>query len=125
MKRKRKRCLSVGFTSRAPVALRWSYVWRFAANQLPPPMKSAGSVIVGTGQAFRIPLPFVLNRSTGMTLPGKHPLWSAAVHGFADCGSLTYVAFFVKGLLGSNNSLKSPCRIFVEGTNSKPGTPSD
>jgi len=43
----------------------------FAANQLPPPMNE---VRLGTGHAFRMPMPAGLTRFEGITFPEKHPL---------------------------------------------------
>src|SRR5205814_1440248 len=82
-------------------------------------------VRLGTGQAFRIPTPFGLSRSGGMMFPGKHPLASVSVHGFSDCGSLIGCTLWEYGLLGSRSSLKSPCRIFTEGTRSRPAAPNE
>src|SRR5260370_13079690 len=125
------RCYSVRFKSTPAVSLRWSNVCSFAANQLPlPPIKV---VRLGIGHAFRMPTPFGLSRLDGMMLPGKHPLWSATVQGFADCGSFMSTGILLpeaslrvtKRLLGSSNSLKSPARILTVGTDSKPADPTE
>src|SRR2546421_1183087 len=87
----------------------------------------------GTGHAFRMPIPAGLRRFAGIMFPAKQPLWFATVQGLADCGSLISTGILLpleslrvtKGLLGSSNSLKSPWRIFADGTVSNPAPPTE
>ena len=59
---------------------------------------------MGNGYEFSSACPLGLMRSLGMMPPGKHPLWSVAVHGSPVSGSRI------------RRPLKSPLRIAAVGT---------